>query len=68
MTTQAPFIADQENNKHFHPRIRLKRSLNTRGITAAATQEIDQKLTHKRGLECNGERKHGGRCQLDLMC
>ena len=30
----------QENNKHFQPRMRLKESLNTKGITAAATQEL----------------------------
>jgi hypothetical protein len=40
MTTQASFFADQENNKHFYPRMRLKDSLNIRGITAAATQEL----------------------------
>ena len=40
MTTQASFFADQENNKHFQPRMRLKESLNTKGITAAATQEL----------------------------
>ena len=34
------FFADQENNKHFQPRMRLKESLNTKGIAAAATQEL----------------------------
>jgi hypothetical protein len=39
MTTHASFFADQEKNKNFQPRMRLKESLNTKGITAAATQE-----------------------------
>ena len=29
MTTHASFFADQENNEHFQPRMRLKESLNT---------------------------------------
>jgi len=33
-------FAHQENNKHFQPRMRLKESLNTKGVTAAATQEL----------------------------
>jgi len=65
MITCASFFAEQENNKHFQPRMKLKESLNTK--TAAATQ-IDQKLTHERGFECNGERKHGGRCPCELLC
>jgi hypothetical protein len=40
MTTQASFLADQENNKHFQPRMRLNERLNTKGITAEATQEL----------------------------
>ena len=40
MTTHASFFVDQENIKHFQPRMRLKESLNTKGITAAATQEL----------------------------
>jgi hypothetical protein len=39
MTTHASFFDDKENNKHFQPRLTLKESLSTRGITAAATQE-----------------------------
>ena len=46
MTTCTSCFADQENNKHFQPRMRLKETLNIKRITAAATQ-IDQKLTHK---------------------
>jgi hypothetical protein len=38
MTTHTSCFADQENNKHFQPRMKLKESLNTKGITAAATQ------------------------------
>ena len=45
-TTCTSFFANKENNKHVQPRMRLKESLNTKGITAAATR-IDQKLTHK---------------------
>jgi hypothetical protein len=52
MTTCALLFADEENNKHFQPIARLKESLNTKGITPAAFR-IDQKLTHKRGFECN---------------
>ena len=40
MSTQSSFFADQENNKHYQPRMRLNESLNTTGITAAATQEL----------------------------
>jgi hypothetical protein len=40
MTTHASCFADRESNKHFQPRMRLKESLNTKGITAAATQEL----------------------------
>ena len=40
MTTHASFFADQENNKHFQPKMRLKESLNIKGNTAAATQEL----------------------------
>jgi hypothetical protein len=43
-------------------------SLNTKGITAAANSRIDQKWTHKWGFECNGEKKHGGRCTCELWC
>jgi hypothetical protein len=32
------FFADQGNNKHFQPRMRLKERLNTKVITAGATQ------------------------------
>ena len=38
MTTHASFFADQENNKHFQPRMSPKESLNTKGIAAVATQ------------------------------
>ena len=38
MTTLASIFADPENNKHFQPRMRLKESLNTMEITAAATR------------------------------
>ena len=38
MTTYASIFADQENNKHFQQRMWLKKSLNTMGIIAAATQ------------------------------
>jgi hypothetical protein len=57
MTTQASFFADREKDKQFHPRMKLKRSLNTRGDHCSSNSRIDQKLTHKWGLECNGERK-----------
>jgi len=40
MTTEASFFADQENNKHFQPRMSLKERLNTKGITEAATQVL----------------------------
>ena len=40
MTTYASFFSDQANNKHFQPSMRLKESLNIKGITAAATQEL----------------------------
>jgi hypothetical protein len=39
MTTHASLFVDQENYKHFQPRM----SLNTKGITAAANSRIDQK-------------------------
>ena len=68
MTTQASFFADQEKNKQFHPRMRLKESLNTKGDHCSSNSRIDQKLTHKRGLECNGEKKHGGRRPCEVVC
>jgi len=40
MTTQASFFADHNKNKLFQPRMCLKESLNTKGSTAAATQEL----------------------------
>jgi hypothetical protein len=40
MTTKHHLFADQENSTHFQPRMRLKEPHNTKGITAAATQEL----------------------------
>ena len=40
MTIHGSFFADHKNIKHFQPRMRLKESLNTKGIIAAATQEL----------------------------
>jgi hypothetical protein len=38
------------------------------GEHCSSNSRIDQKLSHKRGLECNGRRKHGERCPCELLC
>jgi hypothetical protein len=50
----------QFNAEQALPAKNEAQSLNTKRITAAAIQ-INQKLAHKRGFECNGERRLGGR-------